>query len=84
MDKLNETRALPLYTKGQDIEKYLKELVKDVERLVYADITKRMNFILDRVSDSAYWIVNDDGDLEAYFIIDGTLTASGFIITKPS
>lgn len=50
------------FKEGEDIEKFLDDLVAFVERRVYNKLAKRQKFLLTRVNDQKFEFVADGND----------------------
>ena len=51
MEHLKDTEKFIVYKKGQNLVVYISKLVSWIERFVFNRISKRVNWLLDRVKD---------------------------------
>jgi uncharacterized membrane-anchored protein len=58
MDALKEKEQFKTYKPGDDLSKYLKDLVTWVEKKVYDETTKRVNWIVTRQRDGVLELTN--------------------------
>lgn len=60
MDNLKDTEKFIVYKKGEDLPRYVSKLVSWIERFIFNRISKRVNWLLDRVFQDYYEIISPD------------------------
>ena len=64
MEHLKDTEKFgENYKKDEDLEKFFGKLLSWIERRIFNRISKRVNWILDRIKNDAHEIVKDGNEI---------------------
>ena len=59
MEHLKDTEKFIVYKEEEDLPTYISKLVSWIERTIFNRISKRVNFLLNRINDQKLEIVAD-------------------------